>query len=223
MSRKRGNGEGSISRRKGGGWMAQYTIYTAEGRKRKTLYGKTRAEVAAKLAKALSDREGGLTFNGGSLTLGEWMDRWRQDCLNLLVEAGKMAHSTFIRYEGIVDNHLKPILGHRKLKDITRAEVRGLYSKKSKALSSRSVDYIHTTLQKALAQAVTDELIPRNVASGERPRSSRHQEEVKALSPTQVRTLSWRGGVYARDLAEATALARDNYDGLMDTPSFKGY
>ena len=55
---KRGNGEGSISRRKGGGWMAQYTIHTAEGPKRKTLYGKTRAEVAAKLAKALSDREG---------------------------------------------------------------------------------------------------------------------------------------------------------------------
>lgn len=191
MSRKRGNGEGSISRRKAGGWMAQYTLYTAEGRKRKTLYGKkTRAEVAAKLAKALSDREGGLTFNAGSLTLGEWLDRWLQDCLKPLVEAGKMAHSTFVRYEGIVDNHLKPVLGHRKLRDITRAEVRGLYSKKSKTLSSRSVDYIHTTLQKALDQAVKDELIPRSVASGERPRSSRHQEEVKALSPIQVRALS---------------------------------
>jgi hypothetical protein len=39
---KRGNGEGSITRRKTGGWCAQYTVYTAEGRKRKTLYGKTR-------------------------------------------------------------------------------------------------------------------------------------------------------------------------------------
>jgi hypothetical protein len=43
---KRGNGEGSITRRKNGGWMAQYTAYTSEGRKRKTLYGKTRQEVA---------------------------------------------------------------------------------------------------------------------------------------------------------------------------------
>ena len=51
MSGKRGNGEGSISRRKNGGWMGQYTVYTAEGRKRRTIYGKTRAEVAAKLAK----------------------------------------------------------------------------------------------------------------------------------------------------------------------------
>ena len=44
MAKKRGNGEGSISRRKNGGWIAQYSVYTAEGRKRKTLYGKTRAE-----------------------------------------------------------------------------------------------------------------------------------------------------------------------------------
>ena len=59
MSRKRGNGEGTIHRRKGGGWCAQYTVYMAQGCKRKTLYGKTRAEVAAKLAKALSDVRAG--------------------------------------------------------------------------------------------------------------------------------------------------------------------
>ena len=45
MSRKRGNGEGSIHRRKDGGWCTQYTVHMAEGRKRKTIYGKTRSEV----------------------------------------------------------------------------------------------------------------------------------------------------------------------------------
>jgi len=189
MAKKRGNGEGSISRRKDGGWCAQYVVHTAEGRKRKTLYGNTRQEVAAKLAKALSDREGGLTFDARSLTVGEWMDRWLEDCLKPLVEAGKMAHSTFVRYEGIANNHLKPTLGHKKLKTLTRAEVRRLYNEKSNRLSPRSVDYLHTTLQKVLAQAVIDDLIPRNVASGEHPRSSRNQEEAKALSPIQVRAL----------------------------------
>jgi integrase len=33
---KRGNGEGSISRRKSGGWCAQYTVHTSQGRKRRT-------------------------------------------------------------------------------------------------------------------------------------------------------------------------------------------
>jgi hypothetical protein len=65
MAGKRGNGEGSISRRKNGGWRTQYAVYTSEGRKRKTLYGKTRAEVAAKLSKALSGREDGLIFDAG--------------------------------------------------------------------------------------------------------------------------------------------------------------
>ncbi len=33
--KKRGNGEGSITRRKNGSWFAQYVVYTAEGRKPK--------------------------------------------------------------------------------------------------------------------------------------------------------------------------------------------
>jgi integrase len=49
---KRGNGEGSISRRKDGLYMARYTVQTATGTKRKTLYGKTRNEVSEKLTKA---------------------------------------------------------------------------------------------------------------------------------------------------------------------------
>jgi len=40
-----------------------------------------------------------------------------------------------------------------------------------------------------LSQAVRDDLILRNVAVGERPRSSRNRKEAKALSPTQVKAL----------------------------------
>ncbi len=43
MSGKRGNGEGSISRRRNGGWMAQYFVHAEGGRKkRRTVYGKPR-------------------------------------------------------------------------------------------------------------------------------------------------------------------------------------
>jgi hypothetical protein len=59
--------------------MAQYTTYTAKGGKRKTLYGKTCQEVASKLAKALSDREGGLSFDAESLKLGAYLYRWLED------------------------------------------------------------------------------------------------------------------------------------------------
>src|SRR5829696_2730027 len=117
------------------------------------------------------------------------MDSWLSDCLKPLVGAGKMAHSTYVRTEGIVNNHLKSALGRRKLKDLTRAEIRRLYSEKSEALSTRSVDYIHATIQMSLSQAMQDDLIPLNVAAGERPRSSRNRQEAKVLSPTQVKAL----------------------------------
>lgn len=78
---KPGNGEGSIGRRKSGGWMAQYVVHTAEGRKRRTVYGKTRKEVAEKLAKATADRDGGLVFDAGTLPSGStWSAGSRTPC-----------------------------------------------------------------------------------------------------------------------------------------------
>ncbi len=186
---KRGNGEGSISRRKDGGYTAQYYAEAGGVRKRLTLYAKTRGEAAARLAKAIADRDGGFMVDAGKLTVGEYLDRWLSDGLAPLVGAGKMAHSSYVRYEGIVRRHLKPALGHVKIRNLSRPQVRKLYAEKARTLSPRSVDYVHVTLQKALSHAMRDDLIPRNVATGERPRSSRQRGEVKALSPAQARAL----------------------------------
>src|SRR5215208_3858629 len=180
-----------ITKRKDGRYMARHTVQTSDGPKRKTIYGRQYKEVERKLAEAMGDAARGIVFDSDNLKLGEWLDSWLNDLLKPLVDAGKMAHSTFTRYEGIANNHLKPALGHRKLKDLTRPEVRKLYTEKGKTLSPRSVDYIHVTLQKALSQAVRDDLISRNITSGERPRGSRQRssEEAKALSPAQVKAL----------------------------------
>jgi integrase len=180
-----------ITKRKDGRYMARYTIHTPDGPRRKTIYGRKYKEVEKKLNEARGNTSRGLIFDANSLKVGEWLDSWLSDCLKPLVDAGKMTHSTYLRYKGIANNHLKSTLGCCKLKDLTRAEVRRLYNEKGRSLSARSVDYIHVTLQKALSQAVRDDLIPRNVASGERPRSSREHscEEARALSPAQVKAL----------------------------------
>jgi hypothetical protein len=54
---KRGNGEGSITHRKDGLYMARYTVETATGAKRKTLYAKTRKEASEKLTVALAQAQ----------------------------------------------------------------------------------------------------------------------------------------------------------------------
>jgi integrase len=182
VGKKRGNGEGSIHRRKDGGWCAQYTVYTSEGRKRKTLYGKTRQEVAAMLATALSHREGGLTFDAGNLTLGDYLDRWLNDSVRDTVR-----QRTWERYEQIARVHIKPALGRIKLKALTSTHARGLYREKlDSGLAPRTVGYIHTTLHKALKDAVADGLIPRNATQGIKAPTSKNQE-INPLSPDQAR------------------------------------
>ena len=180
-----------ITKRKDGLFQGMYTVHTPVGPKRKYIYGRKKKDVERKLAEAMGDAARGIVFDAGTLTVGQWLDSWLSDGLKPLMDAGKITYSTYKRYAGIVRKHLKPALGHRKLKDVTRGEVRKLYAAKGATLSPRSVDYIHITLQKALSQAVRDDLIPRNVATGERPHSTRHAspDRVKALSPAQVRAL----------------------------------
>ncbi len=139
---KRGNGEGSITRRKDGLYMARYTVQTATGAKRKTLYSKTRAEVAAKLSKALTDREGGLTYDAGKQTVGEHLVRWLSDSVR-----DSVRQRTYERYESIVRVHLAPAIGKIKLKALTPAHVRGLYREKlDSGLAPQTVLHIHRAL-----------------------------------------------------------------------------
>ncbi len=83
--------------------------------------------------------------------------------------------------------HIKPGIGAKKLKDLTRAHVKGLYAAKREAVSARTVQYIHVTLHKALKDAVADGLVPRNVSDGLKPSKSR-RHEIDPLTPEQAKT-----------------------------------
>jgi integrase len=160
-----------------------YTVYTANGPKQKAVYGRTRAEAAEKLTKAMSDRDGGLVFDVSNLKLGDYLDRWLPNIRDTVRQR------TWERYEQIVRVHLKPTLGRIKLRNLTPTHVRSLYREKLGSGSSpRTVQYIHTTLRKALRDAVSDELIPRNVADGiKAPRPKK--KEINPLNPDQAKTL----------------------------------
>ncbi len=189
---KRGNGEGSITRRKDGLYMARYTVQTATGAKRKTLYGKTRQEVSEKLTKAMADRDGGLVYDAGSMSVGEYLNGWLKDSLRGTVRA-----STVERHEINVRVHIVPTLGRLKLKALTPANVRGLHREKLDAgLSPATVRKIHSTLHKALAQAVADGLLPRNAADVKAPRPA--PEEMRPLSEDEARRFldAARGDAY---------------------------
>src|SRR5215217_3741325 len=118
---RRGNGEGSITRHnKSGLYMARYTIQTATGSKRKTIYGKTRAEVAQELTKAMADRDTGLVFDADNLKVGEYLKQWLSGSLKDTVK-----QTTYESYERLIRVHLVPTLGRIKLKTISPTQMRG--------------------------------------------------------------------------------------------------
>jgi integrase len=184
----RGNGEGSIyPHRKNGkkvGYRGAYTVHTPEGPKRRYVSGKDRDEVREKLTKLMADRDGGLVFDAGNLTVGEYAKRWLKDSAR-----GTVRQSTFERYGQMIGLHIVPALGRLKLKALTPGHVRGFYRDRlDSGLAPATIHKMHTCLHKALAQAVADGLIPRNVTDSLKlPRIDR--EEIDPLTAEEANRL----------------------------------
>jgi integrase len=185
-TKQSGNGTGTVyPRRNKEGKITGYrgSYFTADGRRR-YVSGKTKTEAQRALRQAMADADRGLIFDADSLKVGEYLDRWLSDSVRDTVKV-----TTFERYEQITRVHLKPALGRVKLKTLTPAHVRSLYREKLEAGSSaRTVRYIHTTLHKALKQAVMDGLIPRNVTEAVKPPQP-SREEMHPLTPEQAKHL----------------------------------
>lgn len=180
---RRGNGEGSIYRRKDGLWVSQYSVQTGLGKKTKYIYGKTRKEVATKLTTAIAERDAGVVFDSGSLRVGNYLDRWLDSVRDTVKDR------TWQRHEEVMRLHLKPPLGKVRLDRLNAVQIQSLYrAKLNSGLSSRTVQIIHTTLRKALKQAVRWQLVPHNVAETvDPPRSPK--KEIRPLSNEQVKVL----------------------------------
>ncbi|MBA3425502.1 MAG: hypothetical protein H0U04_13400 [Rubrobacter sp.] len=189
MARKRrGRGEGSIYRRKDGRWVGQYEV----NGKRRYVSGKTRAEVAKKLTKAIAERDAGLVFDAEGLTVSEYLTRW------LDTVRGTVKDNTWTGHEINVRVHLSPALGSTKLDKLNPFQIQSFYrTKMDDGQSPASVLKIHGTLSKALKASVRWRLIPLNPCTDVTPpRPSK--SNVQALEVQQVRTLL--------DAAEGTPL-----------------
>src|SRR5215467_14001423 len=80
MSRRRGQGEGSIYLRPDGRWSAIVTVGLVKGRqRRKYIYGKTRKEVAEKLKEILRDQQLGVNIAPERLTVETFLTTWLEE------------------------------------------------------------------------------------------------------------------------------------------------
>src|SRR4030043_1475445 len=108
MAKKRGQNEGTIYKRKDGTWSAQVSI---QGR-RLTKYTKTQSEARSWLRTTINQVDNGITFLGAQMELGKYLEQW------LVTVKTSVRPKTYEQYKQKVTNHVVPILGHIKLKDV---------------------------------------------------------------------------------------------------------
>ena len=184
--KERGNGSGTVYPRKNkqGKIIGYRGSYFAPDGKRRYVSAKRKGDAERALRQAMTDADRGFVFDGGTLTVDDYLTRWLKDSVENTVR-----RSTFAQYKSVVNRHLIPALGRLKLKSLTPAHARHLYREKlDSGLSPRTVQYIHVTLHKALKQAVMDGLIPRNAADAVKAPQV-HKKEVKPLTPAEVAAL----------------------------------
>lgn len=154
-TKKRGNGEGSIFYDKSKEiWVAAYHV----NGKRKAVYARTKTEARQKLILAQSSIINGTYFEPSAITIEQWLNLWLNEYM-----IGKREPKTVENHENNIRNHIVPVLGNVKLKDLQPYQVQRLYNHVEKKLSARTVKLVHITLHSAIKQAVFNDMLIQNV------------------------------------------------------------
>lgn len=178
---RRGRGEGSIFRRKDGRWAGFVTLgRRPDGRQvKRWVYGRTRQEVAEKLARLLPQAWTGTIPDAGRLKLGDWLFHWIEERTTR-----KGLRPTTVRNYRVYLGHLDPIL-HTPLSRLTALQLRALFQGLAH-LSPSHRRHIHQFLRAALRDAVRADLIPSNPMDAVDPPEGGPVRPAKAWSPEEV-------------------------------------
>ncbi len=184
MTKRRGQGEGSIhQRQRDGKWVAVLDFGWRDGKRvRKTATAETRREAADKLKELQRDLHNRLPVLNARRTLEDFLNQWIEE-----VVIPTTRPRTVETYRGVVDSHLIPALGKRTLAQLRPQHVQRMVADKSASgLSARTVEIIWSVLYRALKVAVRWELVATNAAETVTPpRPQRKDVQVIAVDETR--------------------------------------
>ena len=162
-ARRRANGEGSIYQYRGG-WRAALVYTDPDGtRRRRTVSGKTQADVRRTLSALRADLDRGLTPPERT-TVAEFLAGW------LEASRQRIRHSTWRGYESCCRVYIVPAFGRMELGKLAPADVERLTARMiASGLSARTAALTRVVLRRALGDALRDGQVHRNVAALARP------------------------------------------------------
>lgn len=158
---RRMRGEGSVSQRADGLWVGRVELEPRNGkRRRRVVYAKTQKAVLLKMRDVRKQVEKGVTTTR-SMTLEAWLTNWVAD-----IAPRRVKPKTLATYRSYVTRYLVPAIGRVKLDRLSTQHVRDLHAYVfSQGLSSTTASHAHRILGTALADAMRDDLVERNVAA----------------------------------------------------------
>lgn len=167
-------------------WQGQiFVTDPATGeRRRTTVYGKTKSEVASKLRETTKGAEAGISLDAERTTVRAWIEQWFRDVVPMKTKA-----VTRVSYRRMIDKHILPTIGGLKLAELRPAHVQRLCADRLQAgKSKRTVQYVYSLLDAALKTAVAQGVIGRNPCDAvekpvpdKKPRQAHSPEDVRHL------------------------------------------
>jgi len=196
MPKRRGNGEGSIRKRKDGRWEGRYTAgvdpLTGKALSRNVL-GKTQSETLEKLKAAIKEAEKIDIQRAEQYTLAQWASLWFET-----YSKPHVRESTALYYENYIRQHIIPRLGDVPLKKLTSLQIQRFYNEVKAggrikrnnkitdlSLSNRTIRGLHMLLHNCLEQAVRERLISVNPTDNCRI-PPKERKEMKVIPPEKI-------------------------------------
>ena len=171
---------GSVEKR-GDSWTIRYDLPPAPDgerrQKRETFNTKREAEKA--LTKRLAEINEGEYINPSDMSFADFLDDWIQS------HSQNLKDTTVSQYRQHIRNHIKPGLGKLKISNIEPLHLQRFYQQKLTSgrkdgreggLSKRTVEYLHSIINKALDYAVKWQIIKKNPAKVVDPPRPEHKE-----------------------------------------------
>lgn len=190
---RRFNGDGTIRKRSNGLWEGRITIGSdplTGKQQQKSVYAKTEKELRGKMKAALKEWEERkalprLSVEQEKITLGEWLDIWLND-----YKKNSVSPSTYVSYQNAIDNHIKPVLGNIKLRELRPEQIQQFLNTQQRAgnaktekesLASWTVLKLKNVINGSLKQALQNGLILRNPTEAIIP-PKLQQKDIRILS-----------------------------------------
>ncbi|MGE0853992.1 MAG: tyrosine-type recombinase/integrase [Hyphomicrobiaceae bacterium] len=178
---------GSITRRGKASWRLKFDVGTDAAGRRQTRYVTVRGRLQhaqRELTRLLAASDAGTLPEPRSTTVAEYIRAWLDGQHGL---RGKTAE----RYRQLAEGQIIPHIGTVQLQKLRPTHIEDWHAQlqkpnmRGRALSARTVGHAHRVLHRALARAMSAELVSRNVASAIRPPRV-EQQEIEILSTDQI-------------------------------------